>query len=95
VQERAISQQGVGKPSGLLVAMQAGLLFFSALMLALAGVKFHSAIHLVYGGAWMILSGAALTVSAIDRLTGSKGFEMRIVITAMILSLTVAFLLAR
>jgi uncharacterized membrane protein HdeD (DUF308 family) len=71
----------------------AALLLLSVLLLAVAAVRFHSSIHFLLGGVFMLVSGAALTVSAFDSISGSKTYETRLVITAVILSLTVGFLL--
>jgi hypothetical protein len=69
------------------------LLFLSVIMIAVAGMKFHSAIHFVFGGVFMLVSVAALTVSAIDCIAGSRSYHNRLVITVSILSITIGFLL--
>lgn len=73
--------------------MHAAVLFLSVVVIGTAAIKFRSSIHLWFSGAFILTSVAALTVSAIDSLTGSRAYHTRLVITALILSLTVAFVL--
>ena len=69
----------------------AGLLAMNVIALGAAALRFHP--HLAWGGIWMIISAAALTVSMMDYLRQSSAFEPRIIITTTLLCLTVGFLL--
>ena len=54
---------------------QGAVLLLGVVVLGFAALKFHPLIHFMFGGLWMILSAAALTVSAIDYLSGAKHFK--------------------
>lgn len=88
--EQITSQSDTRKGAAVL---EAGVLLLAVVVLAIAALKFRAAIH-VFGGAFMLLSAAALTASAIDRLTNAKHLQARLIITAAALAIAVSFVLA-
>jgi hypothetical protein len=67
------------------------LLLANVAVLAVAGVRFHSVVH-VWGAAWMIVSGTALTACFIDSLR-RVDFTTRLIVTSSIMALTIAAIL--
>jgi hypothetical protein len=71
--------------------LRASLLLANVAVLAVAGLRFHSAIHM-WSAVWMIVSAAALTACFIDSLR-RVDFTTRLTVATWIMALTIAAIL--